>query len=146
MKKRGNEKKRSLKGGALTSSLFGTVGGIAVLLLIISIFSAISLFFENPHAYVSPLSYFAIYGAAFLGGFIAVKKNCGRDALLCGLLCGIFSAVSLSLIFLIVGLVLKSESTAATWIFRALTIIFPILGALLGMKRRAKPKKRKKRR
>ncbi|MBO7303006.1 MAG: TIGR04086 family membrane protein, partial [Clostridia bacterium] len=89
MKKRGKEKKPSFKGGALKASLIGSLGAIAVFILLISLFSAIGLSFENPHAYVPPLSYLAIYGASFFGGFIASKKNRGHNALLCGLICGV---------------------------------------------------------
>ena len=146
MKKRGKEKKPSFKGGALKASLIGAVGAIAILILILCIFSAIGLSFENPHAYVPPLSYLAIYGAAFFGGFIATKKNRGHNVLLCGVICGVILCLTLSLIFLIIGLVLDADSSASSWIFRALTVVFPIFGALLGMKRKSKPKKRKRRR
>ena len=146
MKKRGKEKKPSFKGGALKASLVGTLGAISIFILMLSIFSAIGLSFENPHAYISPLSYLAIYGAAFFGGFIATKKNRGHDALLCGLVCGVITTLTLCLLLFIIGLILKAESGAISWIFRALTVVFPIFGALLGIKRKSKPKKRKRRR
>lgn len=146
MKKRGKEKNRSLKGGALKASLIGAIGAIAILILILCIFSAIGLSFENPHAYISPLSYLAIYGSAFFGGFIATKKNGGRDSLLCGLICGSITTAVLCLLLFIVGLILKTESGAISWVFRALTIVFAALGSIVGMKRKTQAKKRKKRR
>lgn len=146
MKKRGKEKKNRLNSGALKASLVGTLGAISIFILMLSIFSAIGLSFEKPHAYVPPLSYLATYGASFFGGFIASKKNGGHNVLLCGVICGVILCLTLSLIFLIIGLVLDADSTASSWIFRALTVVFPIFGALLGMKRKSKPKKRKRRR
>ena len=146
MKKRGKEKKPSFKGGALKASLVGTLGAISIFILMLSIFSAIGLSFENPHAYISPLSYLAIYGSAFFGGFIATKKNGGRDSLLCGLICGSITTAVLCLLLFVVGLILKTESGAISWVFRALTIVFSALGSIVGMKRKTQAKKRKKRR
>ena len=146
MKKRGKEKKNRLNSGALRASLFGSVAAVAILALMIAIFSAIGISLESPHTYVAPLSYLAIYGAAFFGGFIASKKNKGRDALLCGLVCGAVTTVILCLLLFIVGLILKAESGALSWVFRGLSIVFSALGAIVGMKRKTQTRKRKKRR
>ena len=150
MKKRGIEKKkisRASKSGILVSCSIGLCGAAIILLVLLILFSAIGLSNENPHSMLTPLSFFAIYTSAFFGGFIAIKKNKSRDALLCGLICGMFITITFCMIFLLIGIILNVESTALSWLFRAITIIFSTLGSFLGIKRsNGIPKKRHRRR
>ena len=146
MKKRAKQKRHISKSGILISSAYGLLCATVILILLLAIFSAVGLATENPHSLLTPISFFSIYTASFFGGFIAIKKNKGADALLCGLVCGIFTFLFLSLIFFIIGIILKSQSASLTWLFRALIIPASILGSLLGSAKKNKMPKRKKRR
>ena len=145
MKKRAKQKRHISKSGILISSAFGLLSSVIILLLLLSIFSAIGLATEKPHSLLTPISFFSIYAASFLGGFIAIKKNNGTDSLLCGLICGVFIFLFLSLFFFLIGLMLKSQSSSLTWLFRILIIPSSILGSILGSAKNNKMPKRKKR-
>lgn len=132
MKKTKSQKKRTIsKGGIIAPSLFGAVSAILILICLLLVFSAVSLLCDTPSSLVPPLSYFAIFSASFFGGFIAIKKNKGRDAMLCGALCGTFTALSLSLIFLAIGFFLSTKSSAAAWLFRIAIIPSSIFGGII---------------
>ena len=146
MKKRTNEKKRSYKSGILTSSAFGAFSSMAILLALLMLFSLIGQLSESPHSLLTPFSFFSIYTSSFFGGFISVKKNKGRDPLLCGLICGILIAILFSLIFLIFGLIFDVKSTPISWLFRAFTLLASIIGALISSASKRKAPKRKRRR
>ena len=142
MKKRVLEKKRISKSGILISAAFGLCAAISILLILLAIFSLIGLATENPHSLLSPISFFSIYTASFFGGFISIKKNKGRDPLLCGLICGCFIALSYSLIFGLIGIILDIKSAPISWLYRLLMIVSSLVGSLLGT---AKPNKMPKR-
>ena len=146
MKKRATEKKHATKRGILISSLFGLCATMIILFALLMIFSLIGLATENPHSLLSPVSFFSIYTSTFFGGFISIKKNKGHDSLLCGLICGIFSAIVLSLVFGVFRLLFDANSTPLSWLFRVLIIITSIIGALLGVNKTKKMPKKKKRR
>lgn len=145
MKKRA-QKKRTTKRGILLSSAFGLCGAILILLTLLAIFSLVGLAADNPHSLLLPFSLFSIYAAAFFGGFIAIKKNKGRDALPCGVLCGVVVAISYSLIFGIIGIILDIESTSISWLYRPLMIPVSTLGSIVGIAETRKRPKRKRRR
>ena len=146
MKKRANEKKRTSKNGALLSSVFGMGIAVAALLALLSIFSIIGLASEKPHSLLSPISFFSIYASAFLGGFVAIKKNKERDALLCGALCGVFIMLAYSVTFWLVGIILNADSTPISWLYRAIIIVCALLGAIIGVNKTHKKSIRRKRR
>ena len=135
----------SKNGGILFSIILGTCSTVIILFILLALFCCIALNAKNPHVYLTPLSFFAIYTSAFFGGFIATKKNSGRDALLCGSLTGIASSALLCLIFLVVGIIFKTQSTPLSWLFRALGILFSLLGALPAAKTKKSPKKARRR-
>ena len=136
MKNKTHERK-SIKqlSGIPISILLGVSCNIIFFFLLITLFSCIVLNMENPHNYLSPLSFFAIYTSSFFGGFIATKKNKGHDALLCGALNGIISTLLLCLLFLAIGIIFQTQSTPISWLFRALSIAFSIFGAFLATKK-----------
>ena len=145
MKKRVHEKKHISKSGILISASFGLCAAIIILLVLLIIFSLVGLATEKPHSLLSPVSFFAIYCSSFFGGFAAIKKNKGRDALLCGLSCGCFIAITFSILLWLAGFLLDAQSTPMSWLFRALTVVFAIIGSLLGTTKSSKPKKKKRR-
>lgn len=115
--------------------LIGVFSTVIIFFLLITLFSCITLNMKSPHSYITPLSFFAIYTSSFSGGFIATKKNNGRDALLCGTVSGITSAFLLCLLFLAIGAILNTQSAPISWLFRALSIVFSVFGALLATKK-----------
>lgn len=146
MKKKNREKKNRLSHSTtLFCVAFGSFCSIIILFVILAIFSCLLLTAKNPHAFFTPLSFFAICTAAFFGGFIAVKKNGGKDALLCGTLTGVASTLLLCLLFLAVGAILKTQSPPSSWLFRTLAIAFSTLGGLLATKSKTSRKKKKRR-
>ena len=126
----------------------GVFSTVAIFFVLLVIFSYIVSGMKSPHIYLTPLSFFAIYSSSFLGGFIATLKNKGRDALLCGSLSGVISTILLCIAFLIVGAILNTQNTTISWLYRALSIVFSVFGALLATKKTKKSphshKKRKK--
>ena len=146
MKKRAHEKKRTSKSGALVASAFGAGMAFALLLALLATFSIIGLAAENPHSLLSPISFFSIYASAFLGGFIAIKKNKGRDTLLCGALCGVLTMLAYSVALWVAGIILDAESTPISWLYRAIIIVCAILGSIIGVNKTHKKSIRRKRR
>ena len=145
MKKRAPQKKNTSKSGSLISSAFGLCGAVIILLIILVIFSFVGLAISEPHTLLSPVAQSALYLSAFFGGFIAIKKNKGRDALLCGLVCGCFITVLYLIVFWISGLILDADSEPLSWLFRILIIPSSILGSFLGtIKDKKIPTKRKR--
>ena len=135
-------------GGTLFCVVLGGISTLIITFLILALFSCIVVNMKNPHAYLTALSFFALYASAFFGGFIATKKNGGRDALVCGSLSGLLSTMLLCLLFLAVGADFDTQSTLLSWFFRFLAIVFSTLGGLLATKKRKSTKnirKRKKR-
>lgn len=126
----------------------GVFSTVAIFFVLLVIFSYIVSGMKSPHIYLTPLSFFAIYSSSFLGGFISTLKNKGRDALLCGSLSGVISTILLCIAFLIVGAILNTQNTTISWLYRALSIVFSVFGALLATKKTKKSphshKKRKK--
>lgn len=145
MKKRKKEKRSASKNGALTSAIVGAIASLCLLAALLMTFSIIGLASENPHSLLSPFSFFSIYAASFLGGFICIRKNKGHDALLCGSICGMLVAILFSVIFLIFGLIFDASSTPISWIFRGFIIVASIIGALLSSISKSKVPKRKRR-
>lgn len=146
MKKKTLKKKvRINHSSALFCVALGSFCSIIILFAILAVFSSLLLASKSPHPFFTPLSFFAIYSSAFFGGFIAVKKNYGKDALLCGTLTGVVSTLLLCLLFLAVGAILKTQSPPSSWIFRTLAIAFSTLGGLLATKSKASRKKKKRR-
>ena len=147
MKNKAHERKSARsRGGILFCVALGSLATLIILFALLAFFSCVTVNIKNPHAYLSALSFFAIYTSAFFGGFIATKKNSGRDALTCGALTGVTSAIILCLLFLAIGAIFKTQSTTFSWLFRALCAVFSILGALLATKKKSTPKNIRKRR
>ena len=145
MKKKQPQKKHSnKKGGMIFQIIFGISTAILIFTALIVLFSAITLLCDSPHKFIMPLSVFALITSSFFGGFIAIKKNKGREPLLCGVLCGVANAIIFSLIFLIIGMIFDTESTLTAWIFRGLTTLASPLGALVAAKAKKQPSRRKK--
>ena len=146
MKRMATEKKRTQKSGILISVVFGLCASIIIFIAMMMIFSIVGSATENPHSLLTPISFFCIYTASFFGGFIASKKNKGRESLLCGAVCGTVIALAYSLIFGIVGIVCNIDSTPISWVYRGLMIACSILGSVIGVSRtHKKPIKRKRR-
>ena len=124
----------------------GVFSTVAIFFVLLVIFSYIVSGMKSPHIYLTPLSFFAIYSSSFLGGFIATLKNKGRDTLLCGLISGTISAILLCLTFLIIGAIFNTESAPIAWLFRALTVVFSLFGALLATKKKQRVRHPQKRR
>ena len=132
--------KAKTQNGILVSIAIGIFSVLIIFFALISLFSCITVNMKNPHKFLLPLSFFAIYTSSFFGGFIATKKNNSHDALLCGTLVGVISTILLCLLFLIIGMIFNTQSTPLSWLFRALNIIFSVFGSLIASKKRKTPK------
>ncbi len=125
----------------LLCSIFGAVAGLVSMLALILIFSAAALSFEYPHEFLTPLSLFSLWAAAFIGGLLATRKN-GGTALLCGALNAVLMLLSLKLILMI--LPLSNSGAAPTLTPKLLSlgaIPFSALGAFLGIPQSKKKSK-----
>ena len=119
----------------LSSSLFGACVGFLCMLTLLMIFSAICLIIPNPHPLILPLCLFSIYASSFFSGFSAVKRNGGRDALLCGGLNGVIYMVVFWLVFAIIKAILGEHgATTLSFILKLLIIPIALIGAFSGLK------------
>lgn len=145
-KKNANKKSKSIfEGGALLCSALGSLSSFAILTVLLMIFAGVCLSLDNAHTALTPFALFSLYTSAFFGGFVAVKKNKGRDALLCSSLCGVFTTLIFCLVFWIVGLIFDIKSDMLSWVFRALCILASILGGFIGRGSPKKPKRKRRR-
>ena len=143
-KKSANKKSKTIfEGGALLCSSFGSLSSLAILTVLLMIFAGVCLSLDNAHTALTPFALFSLYTSAFFGGFVAVKKNKGRDALLCSSLCGVFTTLIFCLVFWIVGLIFNIKSDMLSWVFRALCILASILGGFLGINHSKKSKRKR---
>lgn len=130
----------------LSSSLFGICIGFICMLALLIIFSAICLAIPNPHPLIFPLCLFSIYSSAFFSGFSAVKRNGGRDALLCGSLTGVAYMMIFWLVFATTKFMLKEEGAATlSFILKLLLIPTALAGAFSGLKGNTPVKPKRKR-
>ena len=146
MKRMATEKKRTQRSGILISIVFGLCASIIIFIAMLTIFSIIGAATEKPHSLLTPISFFCIYTASFFGGFVSIKKNKGRDSLLCGALCGIVISLTYSLIFGLIGIICDIDSAPISWLYRILMAVASIVGALLGISKSKKMPKKKRRR
>jgi putative membrane protein (TIGR04086 family) len=145
-KKSANKKSKIIfEGGALLCSALGSLSSLAILTVLLMIFAGVCLALDNAHTALTPFALFSLYTSAFFGGFVAVKKNKGRDALLCSSLCGVFTTLIFCLVFWIVGLIFDIKSDMLSWVFRALCIISSIIGGFIGRGSQKKPKRKRRR-
>ena len=129
----------------LRSSLKGGSIGLILSLILAVIISVSLLCVPDPDIFIFPLSLVALYMSAFVAGFIATKKNSG-SALVSGLLSGGIFMIA----YMLVSLFFPAELSAkygilAALFFRALIIVFAILGgyaAISKPKKTHKPKRR----
>lgn len=129
----------------LFSTVFGTCTGLICMLGFLMIFSAICMMLPNPHPLISALCFFSIYASSFFSGFAAVKRNGGKDALICGALCGVAYILILWLLFAIIQAVFGEKNDNTTSLIIKLCILpATLLGAFSGLKgKQAKRPKRK---
>jgi putative membrane protein (TIGR04086 family) len=145
-KKSANKKSKIIfEGGALLCSALGSLSSLAILTVLLMIFAGVCLALDNAHTALTPFALFSLYTSAFFGGFVAVKKNKGRDALLCSSLCGVFTTLIFCLVFWIVGLIFDIKSDMLSWLLRALCIISSIIGGFIGRGSPKKPKRKRRR-
>ena len=146
-KRKAHGTKKALSGikALLLGSGIGAFIGLALFIAFILIISAFCLMSNDPHRFVTPLCFFALYSSAFFAGLIAYKKS-NSSALLCGALCGVF----LTFVFLVFAAILRIGSSASenyfSPIFKILVIPSSCLGGAVGAYSPKKSKKRQKRR
>ncbi len=137
-------KKRSPVSGLLSSSAFGALLGLAVLLVLIALFSAVCLFMDAPHKFLAPLCLFAVFSAAFFCGMAAVKKNRG-GILSAGALSGVLFMLLIWLLSAIVSFIFNMGApSASSLIYKLLLLPSSLSGAFCGMGSSSKKKKRHK--
>ena len=121
------------KTSLIKSAVFGTAVSSLTLTLIILVSAALCLAFDDPHRFVGPLCLFALYSAAFAGGFSAVKRN-GGGALLCGALSGVIFALLLWAVLAVLDAVWQTEASGTLQFLLKLSIIpVSVLGAVSGL-------------
>lgn len=126
-----SSRERSRIGGLTVSVATGTGGGLICFLLLILIFSGLCLAVENPHSLTFALSLAAIYLASLASGFVSIRKNHKRDALLCGALTGLTFMLALCALLLLIPTGAESAPSNA-FILRLLVLPISIAGSFLG--------------
>ncbi len=132
--KRAVEKKRSLLPSCLLSQIYWLVSALLLLLIFCSIANAI----EDPDSIMKPLALCALYLSAVIGGIGAVRLS--GDGPVSGALSGLFTAL---IVFLLSAFPFPSSglSTTLTWLLTLAIIPFSVLGAVLGQRKKKKPRK-----
>ena len=124
----------------------GSIGaGAALLFATVFLFlgTALCLSAKDPNSMIAPVGYLSSWLAALLGGILAVRLNRG-GALPCGAVCG-----ALFVLFFWVLSLFYDRDTATlpfglSLVFRLITVLSSVLGALIGSKRRTSPRRRKR--
>ena len=125
------------------SSLFGSLIGLIIFICLVLSFSAVCLFFDNPHIFILPLSFFSLYASAFFAGFAAVKKNGSCDALFCGSISGAILAFAYIIIFAIIAFFIpESSSSPISFLWRALVIPASVFGGYIASATHTKKRRR----
>ena len=128
------------------NSLCGALLGIASFFAMLLLFCAMGMALPDPHPFILPLCFFSVYSASFLCGLFAVKKNGGKDALLCGLLSGASFIILLwAIVFLINSFSSSATLQAPNFIWKLLSIPITMLGAFAGLKNTGKKPRKKAR-
>ncbi len=132
----------SVFGKLLKSSVYGSVIGLAVGVLVLFV-AAITAFRANdPLKMVMPLSLIALYSAAFCSGFFSSKKNDGK-LILCGLLSTVLLFCALFIVSRFLPSGLRTANNSYIWLIRLCIPVMGIIGATIGAftpKRQTKPK------
>ena len=129
------------KFGALTYLISVCIFALAlalIFLLLSTVLGAIAFKLPNPLKLTGVLTFCALYLSALISSFIISKKN-GQKYLLCAL----FNSLFLFLILTALALFGKTSIFSIDFALRLASILFCILGALLGIKRQ-KVKKHKR--
>ena len=129
----------------LISTVFGVCIGIVCMLGFLMIFSAICMMMPNPHPLIAPLCLFSVYASAFFSGFAGVKRNGGKEALICGALCGVAYMLILWLSFAIIqGLFGERSTNTASLIIKLCIPPAALLGSFSGLKGKTTRKTKRK--
>lgn len=129
----------------LFSSLFGAVAGILLFVLLVSAFSLVCMIPDNPHPFILPLCFLALYSSAFFAGFISSKRSSSKT-LLCAALCGTILMLLIWMLSASLGLAFGIKNPSSiTFIYRLLIIPTSCLGALIEVSSSAKKTKKRRR-
>ena len=125
----------------LINSLFGVGIACATAFLLCLGVSFCAYLCADPVAVVPVFAFFAVYVAAFVGGYASAKKNGGTGAI-CGAVCG----VVLVFLSLILSLFFKESYSSGygaflTLALRCLAVLVSVLGGLFGDRRKTKRKR-----
>jgi len=135
--KHSHEAKRSIFFAAVQAQGIWILFAVALLLL----FCTIAYYMEDPDSVLFPLSLCALYLSSIAGGMAAVRLS--GDGLMSGLLSG-----AMTVILVILFSFLPCPSSCSDIISSAgyLLMILPasVIGAVLGHKRKEKPKTKRK--
>ncbi len=142
MKKKNRAAQRGNQNAALgfdhlfLSAIRAVLAAAAMGALLLLGVTAIAFAQDDPEPLVRPLGYAASVLTVLTAGFLTVRFH-GRRCLLCGL----FSAALLLLIFAALSLIPAFSTTAALPIalsigMHAAVVLFSVLGAYLGLRRR----------
>ena len=128
----------------ISSSSIGALSGLAALLILIFVFSALCLCFDDPHRLIAPLCFFAVISSSFFAGF-AAQKRLKCKALIGGILCGCMLSLALWMLSGIIGLFMN-VGAGTSYLLKILVIPSSCFGSLVGMPSSKKDKKRQFRR
>ncbi len=140
----GHKSEHSGAKGMLFSALFGNCISFASFIAFILILSGICLCVDNPHTIVLPLCLVSLYASAFVGGFAAIKKNRGADALLCSGLSGAMLTAELWMVFAILKKAFGiTQMLSMSTVFKLIIIPMTVIGGLVSLSGSNKKPKRK---
>ncbi len=126
----------------LCCSGIGTAIAICSMLIIILLFCALCLCFDDPHKLISPLCVFAVLSSSFFGGF-ATQKKLKSKALLSGVLCGCMLSFALWILASLIGM-WANVSLNSSYLLKILVIPSACLGSIVGMPSLKRRKNRQK--
>ena len=132
-------KQQELKGvGRIRPVLIGLAAGLAVVALMLFLFSVLITMRDVPQGIIDPLAVFALMSGALVSGVVCTRIT-RSGGLLYGALCG----AALSALVLLGGFFSGVDGIGLSGVFRvALAVLSAVIGGVVGANMRDKPEYR----
>ncbi len=129
--------------GVFKHSLVGFLYAVFILMMLLLVATGVALSTEDPDSLIGTLAFSALYISALFSGLITAKR-CGKNALISGMLSGIWLVISLLIIsFFLNNTSSQGHPLGIEMLIRGSFILVSVLGGYIGAN---KPKSKKRRR
>ena len=126
----------------IKNSAVGAACGILAAFLFLLCGAFLCLASSDPHSLITPIGLGGLYGSAFLGGIVTIRRHKSAP-LPCGALCGVLILCFLLLLTLLPAVKEVSFSLGISLLLRTLIPVFSIMGAKIGLRQKAKHRRKR---